>query len=47
MEDIKQSKKLGFTQMSHKTLKAMVAEGGGLYDMSTYIVLCSGVNSKH
>ena len=46
MEDIKQSKKLGFTQMSLKTLKAIVAEGGGHNDMATYIVLCSGVNSK-
>ena len=46
MEDIKQSKKRGFTQMSLKTLKAVVAEGGGHNDMATYIVLCSGVNSK-
>ena len=46
MEDIKQSKKRGFTQMSLKTLKAIVAEGGGHNDMATYIVLCSGVNSK-
>ena len=46
MEDIKQSKRRGFTQMSLKTLKAIVSEGGGHNDMATYIVLCSGVNSK-
>lgn len=46
MEDIKQSKKRGFTQMSLKTLKAIVAEGGGHNEMATYIVLCSGVNNR-
>jgi hypothetical protein len=46
MEDIQQSKKSGFTQMSLKALKAISTSGGGYNEMAAYIVLCSGVNSK-
>jgi hypothetical protein len=46
MDDIKQIKTSGFTQMSLAALKAIVAEGGGHNDMATYIVLCSGVNNR-
>ena len=46
MNDIQQSKKIGFTQMSLKALKAISANGGGYNEMAAYIVLCSGVNSK-
>jgi len=46
MEDKKQSKKDGFTQMSLDVLRAISANGGGYQDMAAYIVLCSGVNSR-